>query len=132
MRFIYIALGFIFAGLGALGVALPLLPTTPFLLVAAFFFGRASRRLHAWFKGTGLYKRHLESYVQERAMTVKTKVFLLGLTSAILLVPFVMMNNIWGRAVIVAVLALKYWYFLFKIRTIRPAALSADNSEQKP
>ena len=61
---IYLALGCIGVGLGALGAVLPLLPAFPFLLLAAFCFGKSSERLHIWFIGTKLYKNNLESYVQ--------------------------------------------------------------------
>lgn len=66
-RMVYIALGCISMGLGALGAVLPLLPAFPFLLLAAFCFGKSSERLHTWFVGTRLYKDNLESYVKGRA-----------------------------------------------------------------
>ena len=52
--------GFAFFGLGALGAVVPVLPTTPFLLVAAFCFARSSDRLNAWFRSTRLYREVLE------------------------------------------------------------------------
>ncbi|MCG7572691.1 YbaN family protein [Phaeobacter sp. CNT1-3] len=48
MRYLWAALGLISVGLGLLGVVLPLLPTVPFMLLAAFFFARSSERLHNW------------------------------------------------------------------------------------
>ena len=48
MRFLWAILGLICVGLGLLGVILPLLPTVPFMLLAAFFFARSSERLHNW------------------------------------------------------------------------------------
>jgi uncharacterized membrane protein YbaN (DUF454 family) len=48
MRFLWAALGLLSLGLGLVGVVLPLLPTVPFILLAAFFFARSSERLHNW------------------------------------------------------------------------------------
>ena len=61
---LYILLGCIGVGVGALGAVLPLLPAFPFLLLALFCFGRSLEKLHTWFIGTWLYKENLESYVQ--------------------------------------------------------------------
>ena len=55
--------GFLCLALGMVGVVLPILPTTPFILVAAFCFARSSTRLNSWFKGTKVYKQVLEGYV---------------------------------------------------------------------
>ena len=73
-KILYVVLGCIGAGLGALGAVLPLLPSFPFLLLAAFCFARSSERLNHWFTGTKLYKNNLESYVKGRGMTRKTNI----------------------------------------------------------
>lgn len=65
--------GFLFFVLGMVGVVLPILPTSPFILVAAFCFARSSERLNSWFKSTKLYKQVLEGYVTKRSMTLKAK-----------------------------------------------------------
>ena len=72
-RILWMILGFIGLGLGAVGAVLPMLPAFPFLLLAAFSFGKSSEKLHTWFIGTKLYKNNLESYVKGQGMTWKTK-----------------------------------------------------------
>lgn len=72
-KILYITLGCISVGLGAVGAVLPLLPAFPFLLSAAFCFAKSSEKLHTWFIGTKLYKQNLESYVQGRGMTKAAK-----------------------------------------------------------
>ena len=69
--------GFLCFALGMVGVVLPILPTTPFILVAAFCFARSSTRLNSWFKGTKVYKQVLEGYVTKRSMTLRAKLTIL-------------------------------------------------------
>ena len=87
MRYIYLMIGMISFGLGFIGIVLPILPTTPFLLLAGFCFARSSKRVHNWFVSTKAYQRHLEPFVQKRAMTLKTKICILSLASFMLAFP---------------------------------------------
>lgn len=73
VRAILIAAGCLCVILGAVGVALPVLPTTPFLLVAAICFAKSSEKLDAWFKSTRLYKSHLETVRCGEGMTWPAK-----------------------------------------------------------
>ncbi|WP_134904678.1 DUF454 family protein [Paenibacillus polymyxa] len=128
MKPIYITLGFLFLALGVIGVVLPLLPTTPFLLLATFFFMRGSERIHQWFSNTALYQKHLESFVQTRSLKLSTKITTLGLASAMLITGFIFTPNVWGKALIVLVILFKYYYFIFRIGTVRNAAAKITNS----
>lgn len=90
-KIIYIALGILCLGLGALGAVLPLLPAFPFLMLAAFCFGRSSEKLDRWFKSTKLYKNNLETYVQGQGMIWKTKIHVMVTVTLIMLFGFLMM-----------------------------------------
>ena len=118
LRIMWLILGFLAMGIGAVGVILPVLPTTPFLLLASFCLARGSERFHRWFTGTKLYRRHLESFVRNRAMTLKTKFSLLIPASCMLLLAFLAMSNIYGRVFIVFQIIFKYVYFFTRIRTV--------------
>ncbi|MBP1737683.1 MAG: ybaN [Oscillospiraceae bacterium] len=118
MKVVYGLLGFLCFGVGAVGVVIPLLPTTPLLLLAAFFFARSSERFNRWFLSTRLYRRHLESFVKNRAMTLKTKLCILLPVSAMLVFAFFSMSNFYGRLVVALLLGFKYWYFFTQIKTI--------------
>lgn len=108
----------LFCGFLAVGVVLPVLPTTPFLLLASFCLAKGSERFHRWFTGTKLYKKHLEGFVKNRSMTLKTKFSLLIPASCMLLLAFLAMQNVYGRAFIVFLIVFKYVYFFTKIRTV--------------
>lgn len=73
IRLVLIVIGCLCLVLGTLGVAIPVLPTVPFYLLATLCFAKSSRKLHDWFTGTELYKKNLESYMKGQGMTVQTK-----------------------------------------------------------
>lgn len=119
MKYIYLLIGFISLMLGVIGVVLPILPTTPFLLLSAYCFARSSKRVHDWFLSTKIYQKHLDSFVKQRAMTLRTKVSILALASFMLAFPLVFSKSIWLKSLIVCVYIFKYYYFIFKIDTIK-------------
>lgn len=118
MRIVYFIIGIISMCFGAIGVILPVVPTTPFLLLAAFCFTKSSKCFHQWFIHTKLYRNHLESFVEERAMTLRTKVSLLAFASTMLLVAMYFMQNIYLRIFLACLILFKYYYFIFRIKTI--------------
>lgn len=118
LRILWLILGFAAIGLGAVGVVLPVLPTTPFLLLASFCLAKGSEKFHTRFTGTKLYKNHLDDFVQNRSMTLKTKLGILLPASAMLLLALVAMPNKYGRAFIVFLIIFKYVYFFTRIKTI--------------
>ena len=87
-RILWIALGFLCLGLGSIGILLPILPTVPFYLATVFCFAKSSKRLHDWFIGTGLYKRHLESFVQKKSMSMRSKLSIVGTVTVIMAAGF--------------------------------------------
>ncbi len=118
IKTIWIIIGFLCCGIGCIGVVLPVLPTTPFLLVASFAFAKGSDKFHSWFVSTKLYKKHLESFVSDRSMTLKTKFCILIPVSIMLLAAFLMMSNIYGRVCILLLVIFKYIYFFTRVETI--------------
>lgn len=119
MRIIYLAVGFAALVLGCVGILLPVLPTTPFLLLAAVCFTKGSKKIDRWFRRTKIYKNHLEGFVEKREMEWKTKAFILMFASVFLLAAFFMMENLYGRTFILGLLILKYYYFTCRVRTVK-------------
>ncbi|MQY41863.1 DUF454 family protein [Epibacterium sp. SM1969] len=68
MRFFYAGLGVLCVACAAVGVILPLLPTVPFLLLAAFFFSRSSSRLHNWLLGHNTFGPIIVDWQQSGAI----------------------------------------------------------------
>lgn len=119
-KIVYIVVGCIGLGLGAVGSVMPLLPAFPFLLLAAFCFGKSSERLHNWFTNTKLYKNNLESYVQGRGMTWKTKIRIMVTVTLLMSVGFFMMSRVpAGQTVLAVVWLFHVVYFCFGVKTLK-------------
>lgn len=113
MRPIYFVIGFVSMILGAIGIVLPVLPTTPLWLLSAWCFAKSSKRFHNWFVSTKLYKKHLDSFVEHRSMTKKTKIYLLSFASTMLLIAMYFMDNLWLRLFLFSLMLFKYYYFIW-------------------
>ena len=125
-KILYTALGCLGVALGAVGAVVPMLPAFPFLLMAAFGFGKSSERLERWFKGTRLYRENLEDFVSKRGMTRKAKIRIMLTVTILMSIGFVMMHAVAvGRVVLVCVWVFHVLYFVFGIRT-----LPANQTEQ--
>ena len=102
-----------------------MLPAFPFLLLAAFSFGKSSQKLHAWFVGTKLYKNNLESYVKGQGMTRKTKIRVMITVTLLMAFGFWMMlrKDLYiPCAILGGVWVFHIVYFLLGVKTYRPEA----------
>lgn len=116
MKIVYLILGFVGLMLGGIGAVLPILPSFPFLLLAAFGFAKSNEKLHAWFIHTELYKKNLDSYVENRSMTKATKIKIMCMVSIIMSMGAYFMES--GRLILLLVWILHVLYFSFRVKTI--------------
>ncbi len=120
-RVIFLILGCLCLALGCIGIALPILPTVPFFLATVFFFANSSQRLHDWFLGTEMYKKHLESYVKKKGMLMKTKLTIVSSVTLMMAIGFMLMfrKGIYIPCAILAVVWICHVvYFFFGVKTI--------------
>ncbi len=116
-KILYILIGCISLGLGIIGVVLPILPTVPFVLLAAFCFARSSERLDGWFKNTKLYR---ENNIKS-GMTKQAKVRIMCSVSLLMSIGFIMMglrDIVVGNVVLLVVWIFHMVYFMFGVKTV--------------
>ena len=73
-RYVLLTIGWFFVGLGAIGVFLPVLPTTPFLIISLWAFSRSSKKFHDWLYNHRWYGSYLKAWDQHRVIPVQAKV----------------------------------------------------------
>ena len=120
-RITFVVLGCVSLALAVLGVVLPILPTVPFLALAAFCFAKSSDRLNNWLIITKFYQNNLADFKAGKGMTVKTKVRILAtvtLVMAVGLIAMLMKGVIVGSIILSVVWLGHIYYFGFKVKTL--------------
>lgn len=115
---LYIILGFIFLAIGIVGAFMPVLPTTPFVMLAAFLFARGSKKFHDKLVNSNFYKKYATDYVKTRSMTKTNKMKILLTATIMLLISAYFFDNLHFRIFVGVLILIKYYYFIFKIKTI--------------
>ena len=130
-KLFFLILGCVCLILGGIGVVLPILPTVPFFLVTVFCFANSSKKLHDWFVGTDIYKKNLESFVQKKGMTARTKAGIISSVTVLMGLGFFMMKDVpVGRVILGAVWGCHMIYFIFGVKTLKIQQKSLDFNEK--
>ena len=116
-KILYIMIGCISLGLGIIGVIVPILPTVPFVLLAAFCFAKSSERLDGWFRNTKLYKENN----MKNSMTKQAKIRIMCSVKLLMSIGFIMMGLkgiVVGNIVLLIVWIFHMVYFTFGVKTV--------------
>lgn len=117
---LWIILGCVSLALGAVGAVLPLLPSFPFLLLAAVSFAKSSEKLSRWFTSTKLYQDNLESYVNGQGMSKAAKRRIMLTVTLLMAIGFAVMlrKQIYIPCIILAAVWLAHVvYFTLIVKT---------------
>lgn len=111
-RIILLIIGWLAMGLATLGVILPLLPTTPFLLLAAWCFARSSPRFHAWLLYRSPFGRYLRHWQQHRALPPKAKGRMVIFTLVTFALSLWLVKILWVRLLLLGMLCVLMVFML--------------------
>ncbi len=123
-RIFFLVIAWISLALGCIGVFVPLLPTTPLVLLATFLFAKSSPRLHAWICKTRVY---VKPFKERGGITLARKLQMLGLSYAVMGVSAFFMRNVIAWAVLGVMALFLAWLLAVRIPTISNEEEAAAN-----
>lgn len=130
-RALFFILGWIVLTLGCIGIFVPVLPTTPFLLLALFLFAHSSPRCHAWMKSTKLYKTYVMPFKEAGGLSLVVKARILAVSFVLMGISAVLVPY-WYVWVTLTCVALWLLYLMFvKIPTVSADEIVSVQKEQE-
>ena len=119
IRGILIIFGSIFLGIGMIGIIVPILPTTPFLLLAAACYIRSSKKCYNWLLKNKRFGPYIKNYIEDKGLPLKIKLYAIILMwSMILLTAIFFVDNIFIRIILI-IIAFLVSIYLMTIKTIK-------------
>ncbi|WBW95058.1 YbaN family protein [Oceanirhabdus sp. W0125-5] len=128
MKILYLVLGLISFLIGIIGIVLPIIPTTPFMLLTSFCLLKSSDSLNEKFQRTKFYEEHVKPLKENRGMTMKSKMIILTPVTIMLSLIIVLIENTIMRGVIVVILIVKIVVFT-KIKTLKEEVETNDKQK---
>jgi uncharacterized membrane protein YbaN (DUF454 family) len=119
VRGLWTIAGTISLGLGILGIILPLLPTTPFLLLAAFCYLKGSERMHKWLLNHRIFGKYIRNYLEGRGIPLKTKIIAISfIWITISFTAIFVIDMLWLR-IILFIIAAAVIVYLIRFKTLK-------------
>jgi len=127
-KWLLVSAGILCVGLATAGIFLPILPTTPFLMLAAACFVRSSDRFYRWLIGHRLFGRYIKYYREYRAITVQSKILTLALLWATIgYTAFAVVHSVPLR-VLLFLIATGVTVHVLRLKTLTRAMLSEEST----
>jgi len=118
-RYLLIFAGTIFLGFGIIGIFLPILPTTPFLLLSAACYARGSQRFYNWLMNNKWFGNYIKNYREGRGIPLKFKIFTISLLWVTILTSiYFVINNFWIKITLV-IIAIGVTIHILTIKTYK-------------
>ncbi|HBH07350.1 MAG TPA: DUF454 domain-containing protein [Flavobacteriales bacterium] len=126
MKILLVALAFFFIGLGIIGVIVPGMPTTVFLLIASALLVRSNDRLHQWLLNHKVLGKFIKDYEQHRAMPLKSKIIaIIMMTSMVSLSVFVFIKVLWVKW-LVGIIGIIGFVVLLRVPVLKKEEIEKD------
>ncbi len=123
-RDLYIVAGTLCVILATIGIFLPILPTTPFLLLAAYFYARSSQRFYNWLMTNRWFGEYIRNYREGKGISMRNKVISgLFLWGTILYATFFVASQLWLKILLIGI-AVAVTAHLARVKTYRPEKLN--------
>ena len=101
LRYILVIAGTVFLGFGLIGIFLPILPTTPFLLLAALCYARSSLRFYNWLMNNKWFGKYIKNYHEKKGVPLKFKIFTISLLWITILISILfIIQSLWIRLIL--------------------------------
>jgi uncharacterized protein len=127
-KWLLITIGMVAVGLGIIGIFLPLLPTTPFLLLAAACFIRSSDRLYPWLIRNRWFGSYIRNYQEHRAIPLRAKVIALILLWTTMTYSVFGLINHWALQGLLLLIAAVVTAYLLRLKTMPTKQRGTENS----
>jgi len=119
IKWLLIIIGTFFVGLGILGIFLPLLPTTPFFLIAAACFARSSKRFYNWLLNNRWFGKYIKNYREGKGIPLKVKILSISLLWCTILFSTVFIVSILFVRIILILVAVGVTIHIVSIRPLK-------------
>lgn len=131
VRYLLMGCAWMCFALGCIGVFVPVLPTTPFLLLATFLFARSSKRCHSWICSTKIYRNYVAAFKQAGGMPIGMKIRMLAISYLVMGASAFFVRSPFVWAILGCVALFLLWLVTIRIPTVTPDRVCAIRETAK-